>query len=124
MICPTCGHGREVIDLSDRPLAGQVSRMLSLAAYRTGFSPADIKGDGRSRELCRARWAIMWAARKVTGHSTAVIGRALGSRDHTTVLSGLKRAASLREIHPPFRELTDVLVAAFNPVSTEETRCD
>jgi hypothetical protein len=34
------------------------------------------------------------------GFSTPVIGRALGNRDHSTVLSGIKRAEELREDDP------------------------
>jgi chromosomal replication initiation ATPase DnaA len=49
-----------------------------------------------------------------------VIGRALGNRDHTTVLNGLKRAEEWRESDRDFREITDGLIAVFTPKITEE----
>ncbi|KKC27458.1 hypothetical protein WP12_03325 [Sphingomonas sp. SRS2] len=79
-----------------------------------------MKSSLREIEHTRARWAIMWAARKSIGLSTPQIGRRLGGRDHTTVIHGLRRAEALRASHLPFRELTNALCAAFTTPATKE----
>ena len=61
----------------------------------------EILGADRCHRLCRARWAVMVALRQ-RGYSLPRIGRALGDRDHTTVMSGLKRAAAIRAVDPEY----------------------
>lgn len=71
---------------------------ITLLKYRvcklTGVSLHELTGPGRLGYVCRARFALMRVASK-KGYSTPQIGRALGGRDHTTILHGLKRAAEL-----------------------------
>ena len=51
-------------------------------------------GDAKSLDFCDARFVAMRIAR-AAGISMPQIGGALGGRDHTTVLSGLRSAAQL-----------------------------
>lgn len=109
-----------MFDLSDRPIIGQIDQMVCWVAGHTGLTRREITGECRQTEHVRARFAIMWAARRATGLSTVTIGRRLGGRDHTTVISGLRTADKLRATHSEFRGLTDALLAAFTPVEIEE----
>lgn len=53
--------------------------------------PSEVKKSGRQRELTFARQAIMYWACRLTDYSYPQIGKRMGGRDHTTILSG-KRA--------------------------------
>jgi chromosomal replication initiation ATPase DnaA len=69
-------------------------RLMILAASRNhGLSVADLTGPSRRREIAWPRQGVMRAAR-LAGYSSTQIGRALGGRDHATVLYGAKAAAS------------------------------
>lgn len=52
-----------------------------------------ITGPNRNRELCTVRHHAMWLIREETALSLPQIGR-LFNRDHTTILSALRRATA------------------------------
>jgi chromosomal replication initiator protein len=58
---------------------------------------ADLLSRRRSRSIARPRQFAMALAKELTNHSLPEIGDAFGGRDHTTVLHGCRRIASLRE---------------------------
>jgi chromosomal replication initiator protein len=74
---------------------------LRTAADVFGISLSELTGDSRFTDLVRARWAVMLAMR-ARGVSMPRIGAALGGRDHTTILHGLKKATALRATDPAF----------------------
>lgn len=49
---------------------------------------AELKGQGRSHRVVRARHCVCWRARKELGVTLNQVGRFLGGRDHTTILHG------------------------------------
>jgi chromosomal replication initiator protein len=51
----------------------------------------DLKGPSRNRKVVRPRHIAMYLARQETEASLPQIGRALGDRDHTTVLHGANK---------------------------------
>jgi hypothetical protein len=53
------------------------------------ISELDIKGSSRLRPHVEARFEVCWLARQLTSLSTAEIGRALGGRDHSTVINAI-----------------------------------
>lgn len=59
---------------------------------------ADLLSKKRSRSVARPRQMAMALAKELTNHSLPEIGDAFGGRDHTTVLHGCRRIASLREV--------------------------
>lgn len=73
-----------------------VAPLVRRAASLTGYTPEQICGPSRWRDLCRTRFAVMYAAHRA-GKSAPQIGRVLGNRDHSTILSGLKRAVALAQ---------------------------
>ena len=68
--------------------------MIRAAAAAVCEPPAMIRGPRVYQPLPHARFAVCLAARR-RGFSLAQIGRALGGRDHTTVLHSIRRADSL-----------------------------
>lgn len=83
------------------------------AGRQFGVSIPELKGDGRRVAATRARFAIAWVAKQATGHSAAAIGRALGDRDHSTIIHALGRADELRATEVSFRRASDQLLDQF-----------
>ena len=87
--------------------ATTVDLVVDIVAQRLDVTRADIVGPGRSAQATRARHVAMWLARRVAAASTNEIGRAIGGRDHTTVLAAIARINALalddvvaaRELH-------------------------
>lgn len=80
----------------------QIARRICKA---TGVRAHDLFGASRKHDLVLARHAFMyWASRRTT-KSTPEIGRFLGGRDHSTIISGVnsyidKRKAMGRTLRP------------------------
>jgi chromosomal replication initiation ATPase DnaA len=62
-----------------------------------GVSLSDIEGRRRDTKVCRPRQIVMHLAIRLTPRSMPFIGRQLGGRDHTTILSGNRRIERLRQ---------------------------
>lgn len=58
---------------------------------------SDLLSKRRNRSIARPRQVAMALAKELTNHSLPEIGAAFGDRDHTTILHGCRRIASLRE---------------------------
>lgn len=86
-----------------------IGELIEQVAYETGVSAARIRGDRRNAPEVRARIAVCWAASELLGRSSTVIGRALGDRDHSTILSARRRADTLLGRDPAFVQLTSKL---------------
>lgn len=86
-----------------------ISTLVKRASDLTGVRTTELTGMGRDRRLCRYRFAVMKAAR-ARGYSTPRIGKALGNRDHTTIMHGLDRAEQLAATDAKFvRLVCDIL---------------
>ena len=55
------------------------------------LTPEDLKGQRRMRDTALARQIAMYLIRKLTNFSLKDIGSVFGGRDHTTVLSSIRR---------------------------------
>lgn len=84
-----------------------VADVVAWVALQTGISVNEITGQRRLFAVARARFAVYWLSVHALQLSLPQIGRRLSNRDHTTVLSGCRRAAELRETDPAFRMMTD-----------------
>lgn len=63
-----------------------VHEIIDEVAKRHRLKRADLLGQGRTKKLVEARHMAMYLARTLTNHSTTVIGRLFGGRDHTTII--------------------------------------
>lgn len=85
------------------------------AATHYGITYRDVVSHRRDRVTAHARLATYLLARQLTPCSFPTIGRALGKRDHTTVIDGARTMAARLRVDPAlaadFQELTAALLA-------------
>lgn len=67
--------------------------LLLVTSLRTGITMADLKSPRRSRPVVRARMIFIALAKMLTTQSLPQIGRAVGNRDHSTVLHAIRTVA-------------------------------
>jgi len=67
----------------------------------------DIKGPRRTREIATPRQVAMFLCRELTDASMSSIGKAMGGRDHTTVLHGCDRVSEDIRTHEAFAAVVD-----------------
>lgn len=79
--------------MSARRQKGTYDHLVRIAARHFRVSPLELRGPSRERTVVRARQCTMAILRE-HGASYPEIGDALGGRDHTTVMHGVKRCAT------------------------------
>ena len=67
----------------------RVSDIVTVASRLAAVNEAEVLGDRRLLHLCAVRAAVYVASRK-HGYSYPAIGRAVGRRDHTTVIYAIR----------------------------------
>lgn len=95
-----------------RGAAPTIGRVIRGTARHWDLTAADLVGPSRRRAVATARAAAMFLARQLTGSSLGRIGTALGGRDHTTVLHGVRVIAARRDADPAFARELDRLAEA------------
>jgi chromosomal replication initiator protein len=65
--------------------------VIATVAEKCGVTGEAMKGRNRAQEIVMPRQIAMYLMREETGASLAEIGRALGGRDHTTVIHGIEK---------------------------------
>jgi chromosomal replication initiator protein len=82
-------------------LAGRTTitpqRVVEVVAAYYGLRAKDLTGPLRQRQVTRARQVAMWLCRQRLSMSYPEIGRLLGDRDHSTVVTSVKKIATLAE---------------------------
>jgi chromosomal replication initiator protein len=90
--------------------------IVTTVGNRLGISPAEIKGDKRTRAIVQARHIVMYLTRELTDLSLPKIGERLGGRDHSTVMHGVDKVTRLlgedRELYDLVQELTTTIKSA------------
>ena len=86
---------KDLLALQDRLVS--IENIQKTVADYFKIRVADLLSKRRSRSIARPRQVAMALAKELTNHSLPEIGDAFGGRDHTTVLHGCRRIASLRE---------------------------
>lgn len=79
------------------------------------ITPADIKGQVRSRDVAYPRQICMYLCKKYTGLSLSVIGEALGGRDHSTVSHGVEKIETQMARDESLKKTIDILTKKLNP---------
>lgn len=77
----------------DNPFIGRINqskRVIASVARAYGMEADEIIGEGRTRRHCKIRF-IIYRLLTDCGFSSTKVGRAVGDRDHSTVLSGLRQ---------------------------------
>ncbi len=121
----TVAHDVPPIDLRVLEAMSALSRpgrrpplALIFAAVCEAFdvTKAEMMSDRRHYSVQPARRAFAWLAKQLTHCSLPQIGAFLGGRDHTTILSALRRAEFFRGKDPDFLAKTDALKTAISTV--------
>lgn len=87
-----------------------------------GISRDEIMSERRPQRIAYARMAGMALARTLTHASLPRIGRAFGSRDHTTVLHACRTVDGMRISDQQFRSQYRVAVLLVRPIATQRAR--
>jgi hypothetical protein len=77
------------------PSAIPLTAIVAAVAGETGISALRLTGADRDDETARARFLVCGLARQLTGRSLTNIGKALGGRDHTTIMHAIARYSAL-----------------------------
>ena len=75
--------------------------IFTAVSFVTNFSIDELLGPRRSKKVVAARHIAYWLLRELRPDlSYPAIGRAVGQRDHTTILSGIRRFQVVRDTAP------------------------
>ena len=88
----------------------KMNSLAKVVARRHHVRASDLTGQSRGRWVAHPRFKFVWIARYKLGHSTSVIGRFLGGRDHTTIIHASRQAEALGLISP--ETVDDILLEA------------
>jgi len=84
-------------DMQTRPSVVTPDRIIAAVAHQFGVDEDRLLSTDRSRQVALPRQVAMFLIREGTNASLPKIGEALGGRDHTTVMYGCDKIASLLE---------------------------
>lgn len=85
----------------DFSFRGKFAQILDVVSKFYSIHTIHIISQQRTVPICRTRHVVMWLAYHVSGMTLAQIGRRLGNRDHTTVLSGMRKIQRLLDAGDP-----------------------
>jgi chromosomal replication initiator protein len=90
MRCPLTAEvaTKALQDFGPAPGSLSVDQIIEAVAQFYNLGTKDLLGRRRSKDIVTARHVAMYLAREETDASLPQIGRALGGRDHTTVMHG------------------------------------
>jgi chromosomal replication initiator protein len=86
-----------LVDLQSRSTAMTPDRIIAAVAEHFGVDEDRLLSTDRTRQVALPRQVAMFLIREGTDASLPKIGEVLGGRDHTTVMYGLDKIASLLE---------------------------
>jgi chromosomal replication initiator protein len=84
-----------------KPRATSVEAVQQAACAHFGLTLEELLSRSRAERVLWPRQAAMYLCKELTTQSLPTIGRAFGSRDHTTVLHACKRVAAHIATSPP-----------------------
>ncbi|GGK62264.1 chromosomal replication initiator protein DnaA [Amphritea balenae] len=93
---------KDLLALQDKQVS--IDNIQRVVADYYKIKVSDLLSKRRSRSVARPRQVAMSLSKELTNHSLPEIGDAFGGRDHTTVLHGCRKVASLRETDTDIRE--------------------
>lgn len=97
------------IERDGAPFPGTVRQIVERAAAITGMTEERITGPRRDRASAWVRQAVAYAASRNGPPKLSAIGRALGGRDHSTILYSIEQAEKRLPIDRAFSDLCALL---------------
>ena len=89
--------------------------IIEVVADHYNLTPLDITSQRRNKEVVYPRQIVMYLCRNMTNAGLQNIGKALGGRDHTTILHGIEKISSDLENNPTLQNTIDILKKKINP---------
>lgn len=86
--------------------------IMQTVAKQLGVKVRDLQSKSRKQNIVQARQLAMYLCHKYTDLSYAQIGRAIGGRDHSTVLYGCDQVAQRISMSADFRHKVEAIEAA------------
>ena len=92
-----------------------ISLIISTVCEQYGVRQEDITSKKRNKEIVLPRQIVMYLARELTDMPLEEIGKALGKKDHTTVMSGVTKIKDLLAIDDELKKNLDIINKKLNP---------
>ncbi len=89
--------------------------IIEVVADHFNLTPLDITSQRRNKEIVYPRQIAMYLCRAMTDTGLQNIGKALGGRDHTTILHGIEKITAELESNPTLQNSIDILKKKINP---------
>lgn len=110
-------NSAEILEIELPPLPvpsmrTDAGRVLAVVAEGYAVTVWELCSKDRHKCIAEARLVAYWLLRSATRFSFPEIGRALGGRDHTTVMHGVRSCERRREVDSEFRSITGEMLAA------------
>lgn len=79
----------------------KIADILEAVSYASGVPVRDIVGPWRWQGFTIPRFVVYWIARNFTLQSYPQIARAIGNRNHATIISGVRRVEKYSRTYRP-----------------------
>lgn len=89
--------------------------IINVVAEHFGITSVDLVGPKRGKELVFPRQIAMYLCDNMTSESLQSIGKALGGRDHTTIIYGIRKITGEIDSNDTLRNTIDILKKKINP---------
>ena len=89
--------------------------IINTVAEHFDLRTADLIGNKRSSKIAYPRQIAMYLCRHMTDTTLKIIGDSLGGRDHTTIMSGIRRIEKEVDTSDETREIINILKKKINP---------
>jgi chromosomal replication initiator protein len=89
--------------------------IIQIVADHFGITPADIVSQKRNADIVYPRQISMYLCRQMTTTPLQSIGKALGNRDHTTIIHGAEKIAKEVVSSESTKNTVDILIKKINP---------
>lgn len=87
----------------------QLREIIAAVSHHFGLPQKQLKSESRRQSIVAARAVAIFLARELAGASYEQIGRALGGRDHTTIIHNYRKIERQRPHHPAIQEAIEEL---------------
>ncbi len=89
--------------------------IINVVSEHFGITPSDLTSQKRSKDMVFPRQITMYLCGDMTTESLQSIGKALGGRDHTTIIHGIKKITSELATDNTLKNTIDILKKKINP---------
>ncbi|WP_026526244.1 chromosomal replication initiator protein DnaA [Butyrivibrio sp. VCD2006] len=89
--------------------------IISTVCEQFGVKQEDIVSKKRNKEIVLPRQIVMYLARELTDAPLEEIGKSLGKKDHTTVMSGISKIKDLLTVDEDLSRNLDIINKKLNP---------